>query len=99
VDGTLSEAWADQILQEMSPQLSKLYCDIVRPSIAPERWLRALLLQIFYSVRSERLLIEQLDYNLRFRWFVGMSMDEDVGATPAERNSAPLRASAADPGS
>jgi transposase len=49
-----------------------------RPSIAPERLLRALLLQIFYSVRSERLLMEQLDYNLLFRWFVGMQMDEAV---------------------
>jgi transposase len=61
----------DQILKDMSPQLGKLYSDIGRPSIAPERLLRALLLQIFYSIRSERLLIEQLDYNLPFRWFVG----------------------------
>jgi transposase len=49
-----------------------------RPSIAPERLLRSLLLQIFYSVRSERMLIEQLQYNLLFRWFVGMEMDEAV---------------------
>jgi transposase len=49
-----------------------------RPSIAPERLLRALLLQIFYSVRSERLLMEQLDYNLLFRWFVGLAMDAPV---------------------
>jgi len=68
----------DQILKEMSPQVGKLYSDIGRPSIAPERLLRALLLQIFYSIRSERLLMEQLDYNLLFRWFVGMSMDEDT---------------------
>jgi len=68
----------DQILKEMSPQFAKLYSDIGRPSIAPERLLRALLLQIFYSIRSERLLMEQLDYNLLFRWFVGMSMDEDT---------------------
>ena len=68
----------DQVLKEMSPQFGKLYSEVGRPSIAPERLLRALLLQIFYSVRSERLLLEQLDYNLLFRWFVGMNMDEEV---------------------
>ena len=68
----------DQILKEMSPQLGRLYSDIGRPSIAPERLLRTLLLQIFYSIRSERLLMEQLDYNLLFRWFVGLNMDEQV---------------------
>jgi transposase len=68
----------DEILKEMSPQFAKLYSDVGRPSIAPERLLRSLLLQIFYSVRSERLLIEQLQYNLLFRWFVGMEMDEVV---------------------
>jgi transposase len=68
----------DQVLKEMSPQFGKLYAEVGRPSIAPERLLRALLLQIFYSVRSERLLMEQLDYNLLFRWFVGMTMDEEV---------------------
>jgi transposase len=70
--------FVDQVLKEMSPQFGKLYSDVGRPSIAPERLLRALLLQIFYSIRSERLLMEQLDYNLLFRWFVGMSMDEEV---------------------
>src|SRR5713101_3484552 len=68
----------DEILKEMSPQFAKLYSDVGRPSIAPEQLLRSLLLQIFYSVRSERLLIEQLQYNLLFRWFVGMEMDEAV---------------------
>jgi transposase len=68
----------DGVLKEMSPQFGKLYSEVGRPSIAPERLLRALLLQIFYSVRSERLLMEQLDYNLLFRWFVGMNMDEPV---------------------
>jgi transposase len=68
----------DEILKEMSPQFGKLYSAVGRPSIAPERLLRALLLQIFYSVRSERLLMEQLQYNLLFRWFVGMEMDEAV---------------------
>jgi transposase len=68
----------DQVLREMSPQFGKLYSTEGRPSIAPERLLRALLLQVFYSVRSERLLMEQMDYNLLFRWFVGMNMDEEV---------------------
>jgi len=68
----------DTILKEMSPRFARLYADVGRPSIAPERLLRALLLQIFYSVRSERLLREQLNYNLLFRWFVGMEMDEAV---------------------
>src|SRR5271167_4311740 len=68
----------DEILKEMSPQFAKLYSDVGRPSIPPERLFRSLLLQIFYSVRSERMLIEQLQYNLLFRWFVGMEMDEVV---------------------
>jgi transposase len=68
----------DEILKEMSPKFAKLYSDVGRPSIAPERLLRSLLLQVFYSVRSERMLIEQLQYNLLFRWFVGMEMDEAV---------------------
>src|ERR1700682_1064080 len=68
----------DGILNEMSPKFAKLYSEVGRPSIAPERLLRSLLLQIFYSVRSERMLIEQLQYNLLFRWFVGMEMDEAV---------------------
>jgi transposase len=68
----------DEILKEMSPQFAKVYSEVGRPSIAPERLFRSLLLQIFYSVRSERMLIEQLQYNLLFRWFVGMEMDETV---------------------
>jgi transposase len=71
-------AMVDGILKEMSPQFARRYSDVGRPSIAPERLLRVLLLQIFYSVRSERLLMEQLEYNLLFRWFVGMEMDEPV---------------------
>src|SRR2546427_4056487 len=74
-------AMVDGILKEMSPQFAKRYADVGRPSIAPERLLRVLLLQIFYSVRSERLLMEQLQYNLLFRWFVGMEMDEDRKST------------------
>ena len=68
----------DGILKEMSGRFARLYSQVGRPSIAPERLLRALLLQVFYSVRSERMLMEQLDYNLLFRWFVGMEMDEAV---------------------
>ena len=55
-----------------------MYSEMGRPSIPPEQLLRALLLQMLYSVRSERLLIEQLDYNLLFRWFVGLGMDEPI---------------------
>ena len=68
----------DQALTALSPHFNRMYSAIGRPSIAPEKLLRALLLQIFYSIRSERLLIEQLDYNLLFRWFVGLNMDEQV---------------------
>jgi len=68
----------DTALKEMSPQFAGLYSRYGRPSIAPEKLLRALLLQVFYSVRSERLLMEQLGYNLLFRWFVGLSMDDEV---------------------
>src|SRR5579863_3135175 len=71
-------AMVDAALQEMSPQFALLYSHYGRPSIAPEKLLRALLLQMFYSVRSERLLMEQLGYNLLFRWFVGLNMDEEV---------------------
>jgi transposase len=62
----------------MGKEFDGLYAKTGRPSIPPERLLRALLLQIFYSVRSERLLMEQLSYNLLFRWFVGLEMDEPV---------------------
>ena len=68
----------DEILQEMSRDFDRLYAKVGRPSIPPERLLRAQLLQIFYSVRSERLLMEQLDYNILFRWFVGLAMDEPI---------------------
>jgi transposase len=57
-------AMGDEVLRELSPQFSRLYAKVGRPSIAPERLLRALLLQVLYSVRSERLLMEQLDYKL-----------------------------------
>jgi transposase len=68
----------DEILRAMSKRFDQLYEKNGRPSIPPERLLRALLLQMFYSIRSERLLMEQLDYNLLFRWFVGLEMDDAV---------------------
>jgi transposase len=70
----------DDVLRDMSREFDGLYAVTGRPSIPPERLLRAQLLQIFYSIRSERLLMEQLDYNLLFRWFVGLPMDEPVWA-------------------
>jgi transposase len=69
VDGILADLW---------PEFNQLYARVGRPSIAPEKLLRALLLQVLYSVRSERLLMEQLDYNLLFRWFVGLDLDDPV---------------------
>lgn len=71
-------AMADEALRELQPRFTKLYAKTGRPSIAPEKLLRALLLQVLYSVRSERMLMEQLDYNLLFRWFVGLNMDDAV---------------------
>jgi transposase len=68
----------DAALQELSRSFDRLYAREGRPSIPPERLLRALLLQAFYTVRSERQLMEQLDYNLLFRWFVGLSADDPV---------------------
>jgi transposase len=68
----------DKALENMGPDFDLMYSRMGRPSIAPERLLRALLLQVLYSVRSERLLMEQLDYNLLFRWFVGLGMDDEV---------------------
>jgi transposase len=70
----------DEVLREISREFDGLYARVGRPSIPPERLLRAQLLQIFYSIRSERLLMEQLHYNLLFRWFVGMDMDEPIWA-------------------
>jgi len=68
----------DSALQALSPRFAAMYSAVGRPSIAPERLLRALLLQAFYTVRSERQLVEQLDYNLLFRWFVGLGIDDQV---------------------
>ena len=71
-------ALVDEVLADMSREFDRLYATTGRPSIPPERLLRAQLLQVFYSIRSELLLMEQLDYNLLFRWFVGLTMDDRV---------------------
>ncbi|MGH8512149.1 MAG: IS5 family transposase [Gammaproteobacteria bacterium] len=68
----------DPLLVELSPRFQALYAAIGRPSIAPEQLLRALLLQVLYTIRSERQLMEQLDYNLLYRWFVGLTPDDPV---------------------
>jgi transposase len=68
----------DAALARLSPRFEQMYSTIGRPSVPPEQLLRALLVQILYSVRSERLLMEQLQYNLLFRWFVGLEMDDPV---------------------
>jgi transposase len=68
----------DDALRRMSSRFEALYASTGRPSVPPEQLLRALLLQVLYSVRSERLLMEQLQYNLLFRWFVGLDMDDAV---------------------
>jgi transposase len=68
----------DIAVKALSREFEGMYSDIGRPSIAPEKLLRALLLQIFYTIRSERMLMEQLNYNLLFRWFVGLNMDDAV---------------------
>jgi len=68
----------DKALATLSPEFEGLYARFGRPSIPPERLLRALLLQAFYSVRSEKQLMEQLQYNLLFRWFVGLSLDDEI---------------------
>jgi transposase len=66
------------VLETLSPDFNKIYSALGRPSIPPERLLRALLLQVLYTVRSERMLMEQLNYNMLFRWFVGLNMDDPV---------------------
>jgi transposase len=68
----------DRALPQLDAEFDKLYAELGRPSIAPERLLRASLLMVLYSVRSERQLMEQMDYNLLFRWFVGLEMDDAV---------------------
>lgn len=77
----------DEALAELDPVFAGLYTQIGRPSIPPAQLLRALLLQLLYSVRSERMLVEQMEYNLLFRWFVGLGMNERVwDATSFSKN-------------
>src|ERR1700688_5294500 len=68
----------DKVLKELSPEFNKMYSQVGRPSIPPEQLLRALLLQMLYSVRSERLRVGEIDYHLLFRWFVGLNLDDAV---------------------
>src|SRR5499425_1101325 len=68
----------DIVLKQLSLAFSQMYSNIGRRSIPPEKLLRALILQVLYTVRSERLLMEQLEYNLLFRWFVGLNLDDPV---------------------
>jgi len=84
-------ALIDPILRDLSPQFEALYSRVGRPSVPPEQLLRALLLQLFYSIRSERQLVEQLEYNLLFRWFVGLELDDAAWhATTFTKNRARL---------
>src|SRR5260370_16520710 len=71
-------AIADRALENMSRRFDRMYAKTGRPSIPPEKLLRAQLIQMLYSVRSERLLMEEIDYSVLFRWFVGMNLDETV---------------------
>lgn len=71
-------AMVDPVLQALSPDFDALYAELGAPSIPPEQLLRALMVQVLYTIRSERILMEELDYNLLFRWFVGLSIDEPV---------------------
>src|SRR6059058_4315318 len=75
-------------LASLDAEFDKLYADTGRDSIPPERLLRAALLQAFFSIRSERLLMEQLNYNLLYRWFVGLGVDERCGTTRCSRRTA-----------
>src|ERR1700740_1498313 len=68
----------DEVLKKLSRRFDAMYASAGRPSIPPEKLLRAQLLQMLYSIRSERLLMEEIDYSLLFRWFVGLNMDEEV---------------------
>src|SRR5499426_698838 len=71
-------AMVDQALANMSKKFDAIYAKTGRPSIPPEKLLRAQLIQMLYSIRSERLLMEEIDYSMLFRWFVGMNLDEPV---------------------
>src|ERR1700690_1270710 len=68
----------DRLLVDLADLFDQMYSTMGRPSIAPEKLLRALLLQVLYTIRSERKLMEQLDYNMLYRWFVGLNMDDPI---------------------
>src|SRR5918996_1989732 len=68
----------DEVLATLSPRFDRMYSDMGRPSIPPEQLLRALVLQSLYTIRSERLLMEEIDYSVLYRWFVGLSMDDPI---------------------
>jgi transposase len=68
----------DEVLAQVSRRFDSMYASAGRPSIPPEKLLRAQLLQILYSIRIERLLMEEIDYSMLFRWFVGLNLDEEV---------------------
>ena len=71
-------AMTDRVFARLSPRFTKMYSDIGRPSIPPEQLLRALLIQSLYTIRSERLLMEEIEYSVLYRWFIGLGMDEPV---------------------
>jgi transposase len=77
----------DEVLAQVSRRFDSMYASAGRPSIPPEKLLRAQLLQMLYSIRIERLLMEEIDYSMLFRWFVGLNLDEEVwDATPFTKN-------------
>src|SRR5438128_9823787 len=71
-------AMVDEVLQQLSRRFDAMYARVGRPSIPPEQLLRAQLLQMLYSIRSERLLMEEVDYSMLFRWFIGLNLDDEV---------------------
>jgi len=71
-------AMVDEVLKQLSRRFAGMYAKVGRPSIPPEQLLRALLLQMLYSIRSERLLMEEIDYSILFRWFVGLNLDDKL---------------------
>jgi len=92
-------AMVDEVLSQLSRRFDGMYATVGRPSIAPEKLLRAQLLQMLYSIRSERLLMEEMDYNLLFRWFVGLNADDAVSdATVFTKKSRPLAGGGCGPG-
>src|SRR5258705_11947254 len=77
----------DEVFATLSPQFTKMYSAIGRPSIPPEQLLRALLIQSLYTVRSERLLMEEIDYSVLYRWFVGLSLEAPIGSATTFRKN------------